>query len=336
MSHPVDEDTLMEDESHHFVAEVPRPVGPDPSGSPGGFEPSAKLRASIEKLAHWRIDPTSIDFDEGKAESHGGHATVSRGNLNMKGIDMRDMEKRALGKKMAGDRMNYFLWEREKMKKARWPKKEVAVKKMRVADDMDFERILGVRMLQPISQRFRKALMAIQLAIREAELLAELNHPNIVELEGFVEDACKGIVWLVFPWSFEGNLKDVIAKEKWEIPERISLIQLNVLIDCDWDEFECHNIWARIADFGSARRLPRRDPSTQIEEMVTRLPSAEPPTAAFRASTKTITLTGNKYTLRWAAPELLLEDQLSLWSGIWAMGWIIYEVLVPDLSMIGR
>lgn len=48
--------------------------------------------------------------------------------------------------------------------------------------------------------------------------------------------------------------------------------------------------------------------------------------ASFSASTNTITLTGNQYTLRWAAPELLEEDQLSLRSDIWALGWIVYEV----------
>ncbi|KAG9033334.1 hypothetical protein FS837_002493, partial [Tulasnella sp. UAMH 9824] len=207
---------------------------------------------------------------------------------------------------------------------------------MRVADDTDFERVLG-------------------LTIREAEFLAELNHGNIVELEGFVEDVSKGIIWLLFPWAKYGNLKDFIAREKWDIPERISLISdvargleylhtrnppichgdlksLNVLIFGDWGYGrESEEIHARITDFGSARRLPQRDPSMEIEQMETQLPSAHSPSAAFCASTKTITLTGNKYTLRWAAPELLLQDQLSLWSDIWALGWIAYEVMTESL-----
>ncbi|KIO19738.1 hypothetical protein M407DRAFT_49685, partial [Tulasnella calospora MUT 4182] len=64
----------------------------------------------------------------------------------------------------------------------------------------------------------------IQLAIREAEFLARLAHQNIVELEGFVEDASESTIWLVFPWSEGGNLRDFIAFHNWEFPEKISLI----------------------------------------------------------------------------------------------------------------
>ncbi|KAG9041720.1 hypothetical protein FS837_011835 [Tulasnella sp. UAMH 9824] len=338
----MDEDTLTEDASHHAVADVDGLVGSDPSGSSDGFEPSTKLRGRVEKLAHWRIDPSSIDIWEG-SECHGGHATVSGGEMEIPEMDMKTIEKRALSKKLVGKAKDDFV---ERQQRKRWavnhffslqPKsltgtpQDVAVKKMRLADDTDFERVLG-------------------LTIREAEFLAELDHPNIVELEGFVEDLSKGIIWLVFPWLYNGNLKEFVAKEKWEVPERISLISdvakgleylhtrnppvchgdlksLNVLIDSNAEAV----IYAQITDFGSARRLPQNDPNMQIQETGTRLPSAQSPSAAFCASTKTVTLTGNKYTLRWAAPELLLQDQLSLWSDIWALGWIAYEVMTGSL-----
>ena len=48
--------------------------------------------------------------------------------------------------------------------------------------------------------------------------------------------------------------------------------------------------------------------------------------ATVCASTNTITLTGNEYTLRWAAPELLNDEEPCLASDIWALGWIFYEV----------
>ncbi|KIO18802.1 hypothetical protein M407DRAFT_83561 [Tulasnella calospora MUT 4182] len=180
-------------------------------------------------------------------------------------------------------------------------------------------------MLRPTEQGFRKVLKFVQLAIREAEFQAELSHPNIVSFKGFVENISKRMIWLVFPWAENGNLKDFVALRNWEIPERISLISdvtqglaylhsreppichgdlksLNVVVD--------RHHHAAITDFGSARQLLN-------------------PT--FCASTNTITLTGNKYTLRWAAPELLVEDQLSLWSDIWALGWIAYEVMTNSL-----
>ncbi|KIO18800.1 hypothetical protein M407DRAFT_52511, partial [Tulasnella calospora MUT 4182] len=161
--------------------------------------------------------------------------------------------------------------------------------------------------------------------IREAEFLTELSHPNIVRFKGFVEDISKGIIWLVFPWADYGNLRDFVASEKWEILERISLINdvvkglaslhnrkppichgdlksLNILV------FRGVKCRAAITDFGSARYLTQHDPNTQIEQ-----------------------IQRNNYSLRWAAPELLIEDQLSLWSDIWALGWIAYEVVTNSL-----
>lgn len=87
-----------------------------------------------------------------------------------------------------------------------------------------------------------------------------------------------------------------------------------------------------ITDFGSARRLLWRDADPQVESQAR---SAQPPNVTFYASSNTITLTGNGYTLRWAAPELLTEDRLSLWSDIWALGWIAYEVRMLDQDVIG-
>lgn len=64
------------------------------------------------------------------------------------------------------------------------------------------------------------------MALRETEFLVELCHPNIVKMEGFVEDISEGIIWLVFYWEDNGNLKDFVASKDWEIPERISLARL--------------------------------------------------------------------------------------------------------------
>ncbi|KIO28197.1 hypothetical protein M407DRAFT_22675 [Tulasnella calospora MUT 4182] len=215
--------------------------------------------------------------------------------------------------------------------------KIVGVKKLRIERDTDLERVVG-------------------LALRESEFLVELSHPNVVRLEGFVEDLSEHKVWLIFPWEEHGNLRDFLASGEWEIPERISLINdvtlgleylhsqqppiyhgdlksINILVNSEF-----HGL---IIDFGSARRLgdelsrkqmkrdgdqPQSTPSdvTVGEEHITLQ-------AIFSATASTITLTGSSYTLRWAAPELLQEENPCLRSDIWALGWIAYEVMTNTI-----
>ncbi|KAG8915471.1 hypothetical protein FRC00_004008 [Tulasnella sp. 408] len=52
-----------------------------------------------------------------------------------------------------------------------------------------------------------------------------------------------------------------------------------------------------------------------------------PVEATFCPLTNTISLTGVKYTTRWASPELLKTNKPSLASDIWAFGWVGYETL---------
>lgn len=46
----MDEDILMEDESHRTVADIGGPVASDPSGSSGRIRPSAKLVRLVQAL----------------------------------------------------------------------------------------------------------------------------------------------------------------------------------------------------------------------------------------------------------------------------------------------
>ncbi|KAG8908567.1 hypothetical protein FRC01_007337, partial [Tulasnella sp. 417] len=105
----------------------------------------------------------------------------------------------------------------------------------------------------------------------------------------------------------------------------------NILIDSSYH--------AVITDFGSARRFTNKNPSRPSTDDVVESPlmgAAEDRDrssiqATFCAADNTITLTNNNYTLRWAAPELLLDDEVSPCSDIWALGWIVYEVLTGDI-----
>lgn len=90
---------------------------------------------------------------------------------------------------------------------------------------------------------------------------------------------------------------------------------MNVLVN---SEFR-----AVITDFDSARRLRE---AAHFKEIDNNTKPALMLEATVCSSTNTITLTGNKYTLRWAAPELLNDEEPHLASDIWALGWIFYEV----------
>ncbi|KIO32747.1 hypothetical protein M407DRAFT_211381, partial [Tulasnella calospora MUT 4182] len=166
-----------------------------------------------------------------------------------------------------------------------------------------------------------------QCFANEVELLSGLSHENIIKFIGFVENTEMGVAWIVIPWEDNGNLREFVKLQDWVIPERLSLIcdvargveylhtsnppichgdlkSLNILVNSE------HR--AVITDFGSARKL---DPNQRRE----------------KASGTYITLTGPVFTLRWAAPELLAEDEFSLASDIWAFGWICWEIMTGSI-----
>ncbi|KAG8925665.1 hypothetical protein FRC01_009851 [Tulasnella sp. 417] len=219
----------------------------------------------------------------------------------------------------------------EQSSNRRAPKpKIVAVKKLKTEDNTDLERALG-------------------LAVRESEFLLELSHPNIVRLEGFVEDLAERKVWLIFPWEEHGNLRDFLASGEWEIPERISLIN-DVTLGLEYlhnreppiYHGDLKSCYALITDFGSARARHLENDHGEKQPKQTRdkqQPAGDPSAAEesitlealFSATASTLTLTGSSYTLRWAAPELLQDDEPCLGSDIWSLGWIAYEVMTNTI-----
>lgn len=87
---------------------------------------------------------------------------------------------------------------------------------------------------------------------------------------------------------------------------------------------------AVITDFGSARHLTATDLNQEAKQAENGQKAALSLEATLCGSTNTvsITLTGDVYTLRWAAPELLREEEATLASDIWALGWVAYEVML--------
>ncbi|KAG8919653.1 hypothetical protein FRC01_001182 [Tulasnella sp. 417] len=187
---------------------------------------------------------------------------------------------------------------------------------------------------------------------REIIFMIAASHPNIINFIGFVEDIENGDVWMVLPWQANGNVREFLQSGEWYIPERISLIKDIVFgleyLHTRWIPI-CHgdlksfnilvnsDLRAVITDFGSARakrKLEERGESGSEAGTSGRANASdfsEAPKAMFDVSTMEITMTGPKYTLRWAAPEVLSGNNPDLPSDIWALGWICWEVVTGQL-----
>lgn len=56
--------------------------------------------------------------------------------------------------------------------------------------------------------------------------MTTLSHTNVIRLVGFVEDMQKGDAWIVLPWEGNGNVREFLQSDEWDIPERISLVSI--------------------------------------------------------------------------------------------------------------
>ncbi|KAG9041189.1 hypothetical protein FS837_012632 [Tulasnella sp. UAMH 9824] len=321
---------MLNDE--HDGADPSHAAGSDHEDSANRVQLSANTRARLEKLAPWRIDLALLKFPNRGPNFEGGYAIVSRALLASSSDQTKEQDVEPNGTNLnsdhgfvkfqgdkGGQKAEGIKEEEERKDKegveakaqeldvepsGRW--KPVAVKKMKMKTQDDTARILG-------------------LALREAEFLVKLSHGNVIKLEGILEDASKGVFWLVFPWEENGTLKDFVASHDWEIPERIWLI--NVLVNSEYR--------AVITDFGSARHPAVNGPKKERERTDEKFQPAPSLEATLDPSTNTITLTCSHYTPRWAAPELLQEDDASLACDIWAFGWVAYEVITDSIPFQG-
>ncbi|KAG8978384.1 hypothetical protein FRC05_010629 [Tulasnella sp. 425] len=166
---------------------------------------------------------------------------------------------------------------------------------------------------------------------REVKTLAKLSHPNVVRLLGFAESIKENIACLIFPWAHNGNIHVFLKSGHWEIPERIALH--NILVNKRYK--------AIITDFGSACPITERRPETSKRErsfteknttgtegdLNRRIESL----VSFVQSLSSQTSSGPAWTLRWASPEVLDNEQPGLASDIWALGWVFWEIITGHL-----
>ncbi|KIO19450.1 hypothetical protein M407DRAFT_51863, partial [Tulasnella calospora MUT 4182] len=160
--------------------------------------------------------------------------------------------------------------------------------------------------------------------VHEVEMMAGLSHENIIRFVGFIEDFEQGTAWIILSWEPNGNVSEFLAAGKWEIPERISLIQ---------DTFEgirylhtrqppiCHG------DLKSLNILV----SSSYRAVITDFGSAHFQRIHVATTGNQLTLTGPAWSLRWAPPEVVNGNHPGLSSDIWSAGWVCWEIMTNKL-----
>ncbi|KAG9020656.1 hypothetical protein FS837_007990, partial [Tulasnella sp. UAMH 9824] len=227
------------------------------------------------------------------------------------------------------------------LRRSVWSRQEqVAVKKLRYRDTTNKDDISDWITLTKHAQELT----------HEVKVMAGLNHGNVVQFTGFVEDFENGKAWIVLSWEPNGNVREFLATGQWEIPERLSLIKdtfagleylhtrqppichgdlksLNILVSASYH--------AIITDFGSARIV--NDPSDrgpiEARDQKVKHPATEKDCSAIHlaATGSLLTLTGPAWSLRWAPPEAVSGNRPSLPSDLWAAGWVCWEVMTNQL-----
>lgn len=253
-------------------------------------------RKALLSLSHLRIDRARIMPIEGQAPKEGGKADVEAAILAPAQVS------NSAESNKAPNSLEFGITE------------YVAVKKLRF--DMETG---DARALAPFAH--------------EVGLMNDLSHKNVVKIIGFVEDVDNGVAWMVFRWEKNGNLREFVRSENWELPERVCLINdvasgirylhernppichgdlksLNILVNS--------KNRAIITDFGSAHAIDSAKEAalsgvnTAIvakikSRTLTGVRDSEPLKADIAESGEFITMTGPAWTIRWAALSCWME-----------------------------
>ncbi|KAG9046529.1 hypothetical protein FS837_004228, partial [Tulasnella sp. UAMH 9824] len=281
-------------------------------------------------MSHLRIKTTRIRVTDVTPAAKGGQSVVIAGTL-VPPEEFRELREEELAK-LIPKGSKQFLSElveesgRERLKSlppeefkrlvSEWIRKRLP------------ERKVAVKKLEWPRGNAEDLIKFFKSFVNEISLMESLSHPNIIKFLGFVEDVDKGNAWIVIPWEANGNVREFLQSGEWDIPERISL--LNILVNSSYR--------AVITDFGSARARPcvtlnNQSEMPRLADLDDRMAAGHvtSPQVKLSASTLDLTLTGPKFSLRWTAPEVLDDGVQNLSSDMWSIGWICWEIITGKI-----
>ena len=176
--------------------------------------------------------------------------------------------------------------------------------------DRETERLVAIKTLrgdavhtdQPALERFK----------REAELLRQLNHPNIVQVLSTLEQ--DGALWIVMEYAEGGSLAATLRRER---PMRIARV-LSIALDVADAMTRVHRLGILHRDIKPENVLLASDGSARLSDFGISHLAGRPNQHGD---------TGVEGTVLYLSPEALSGEPLDARSDVWAFGILLFEML---------
>lgn len=148
----------------------------------------------------------------------------------------------------------------------------------------------------------------------EAQLISQLNHPNIVKVLDFGKES--GIPFLVMEYMDGGSLSDLLTFGVMGIPHAVYLIS-TIMEGLKY----AHSVGIRHADLKTSNILLKKDGQVKITDF----------------GLATIVVTSDRMgTPAYMAPELITNDKVDQRADIYSLGVILYEITTGKLPFQGK
>lgn len=178
-----------------------------------------KARDILNRISR-RIDPIRIKITDTTQGTRGGQGVVVIGSLKPSAASNPFLPE-VIAEVLFTDGWKEPLHETLRT----LPPKEFMILVVEALKQILSEQKVAIKKLQWPRDDVEQSTKFFKCFVNELSLMASLSHPNIIEFLGFVEDMEKGDAWIITPWEGNGNVREFLQSGKWDIPERISLIQ---------------------------------------------------------------------------------------------------------------